>query len=185
MNNKPLSIITFFFLFFCFNAQAKYSSDIPAAYRVIAAQNKVPPRLLYALALNESRKTSYINGEKKFIPWPWTANYKGKGYFFKTRTEAYRYIKPLIEQGANVDVGLGQFAWKWHKDRFPNLWAALDPRINLSEAAEYLREQYEKKECNSWTLAVGCYHRSAQSNRDKRIARSYTLRVLKIWEQLK
>ena len=163
---------------------ARYKKEPPPLYKKIAAQNKIPAKLFYALILNESRSAVQLKQSNQMLPWPWTVNYKGKGLYFKTRLEAYEFVKPILNSGGTAGIGLGQIEWRWHKHKFKNLWEAFEPEINLQVAAQYFRAQYDRKECNSWKQAVGCYHRSAQKQSDKKIAAEYTSRVLRIWKQI-
>ncbi len=162
-----------------------YISIPPAIYEDVARKNRVPAKLLYSIILNESRSITTLQSKRKFMPWPWTINHNGKGYYFQTREAAHQYIAPFIEKGESMGIGLGQIEWRWHKEKFQSSWDALDPKLNLQVAAAYLREQFERKECSSWELAVGCYHRPAQGVKDKQIAQKYTQRVLNIWKEIR
>ena len=163
---------------------ADYITEPPPIYQKVALENKIPAKLFYAIILNESRSVVSLNKSKSLLPWPWTINHRGKGYYFETREAAYDYIKPYVEQGESLGIGLGQIEWKWHKDKFDSLWDVLDPKKNLSVSASILRKQFERKECSTWKLAIGCYHRPAQSEKDKAIAKAYTERVLRIWKSI-
>ena len=157
-------------------------SEIPPMYYVIAEEHRIPAKLFYALILNESKSRVSNN---KVLPWPWTINHRGKPYYFQTKVDAYRFIKTLIEQGdRQFDVGLGQLNWRWHENSFSGAWDALDPYINLTAAAKYLRKQFDRQECHEWVLAIGCYHRPSQKKRDKQIARNYAKKVIRIWKKL-
>ena len=159
--------------------------DIPSMYRIVAEENRVPTKLFYAQMLNESRSPTSHKLSTKVLPWPWTINHRGKAHYFPTRHKAYSYAKALLEKGdKQFDVGLGQINWYWHAERFNSLWEAFNPYTNLTVAAQYLREQYERKECNSWELAVGCYHRPGQRPKDKQIAKKYAKRVISLWAKI-
>lgn len=157
---------------------------MPSMYAQIAKENKVPASVFYALVLNES-KSKVKHKDSLVLPWPWTVNHRGTSHFFQTKKEAHQFIESLINRGdESFDVGFGQVNWYWHKNKFNSSWDALDPYTNLTVAAKYLRQQFERQECNTWTLAIGCYHRPAQSNKDKKIAKKYSERVLRIWAKL-
>lgn len=160
-------------------------TDTPRLYERIAKENRIPAKLFYAIILNESRSTVHMSSKEQVLPWPWTINHRGKGYYFKTRLAAYHYMQPFIEQGESMGIGLGQIEWRWHKDKFSSAWDALDPFLNLTVAAGLIREQFDRAQCNTWALAVGCYHRPAQGLADKAIARNYTKRVLRIWKEIR
>ncbi len=50
----------------------KYS--VPPAYEEIAQETGVPKKILYAVAMVESRK----NHQGIYRPWPWTLNVRGE-----------------------------------------------------------------------------------------------------------
>lgn len=158
---------------------------VPEMYKLVASEQRVPAKLFYAMILNESRSASNINTRKAVLPWPWTVNHRGKSHYFQTRREAFDFVSELIKkQDYRFDVGLGQLNWRWHKEKFQNHWEAFDPYKNLSVAASYLREQFDKSECGTWERAIGCYHRSRQDPKDKQIARSYAQRVINLWKKI-
>ncbi len=159
--------------------------NIPQMYQIVAEEKRVPTKLFYAIVLNESRSRVSSLKKNKLLPWPWTVNYKGIGHYFKSREKAYMFASSLLNNGdKNFDVGLGQMNWRWHEGRFNGLWEAFDPYTNLSAAAKHFREQYDRPECNSWELAVGCYHRPGQSEVDKELAIKYSQRVIKLWVEI-
>lgn len=168
----------------CTNGLA-YQSDIPPMYKLVAGEKGVPAKLFYALILNESRSPVSNGGAVKVLPWPWTVNYQGKSHYFPDRNSAFQFTKSLVDRGfTNFDVGLGQINWYWHKERFVGLWEAFNPYTNLSVAAKHFKEQYQRDECNTWELAVGCYHRPGQREVDKRIAKNYSTKVISIWKRI-
>lgn len=160
-----------------------HASQIPPMYQLVSQEQKVPAKLFFAIVLNESRtRTEHAT---RTLPWPWTINHRGKAHFFKTREAAFRFADNLVKAGDyHFDVGLGQMNWRWHRKRFRSLWDAFDPYLNLTAAAQHLREQFERPECSSWELAIGCYHRPAQRPRDKQIANAYRERVIRLWANI-
>lgn len=157
--------------------EAKASMVIPNTISQIATDKGVPPDIFYAILLNESRTTTNM---KRVVAWPWTANWKGKGYRFKTRVELYQFCQDLISRGyQSFDIGIAQVNWKWHKHRFNNMWAATDPWINMNAAADYLVEHYQTE--RNWLLAAGKYH--APSN--PRNASTYRKGVMTQWKNIK
>ena len=160
-------------------------AETPPLYQMIAKENNIPADLFFALTLNESRSMVSVENERRVLPWPWTINHRGKPHYFATRGEAYEYMEALITAGdSRFDVGLGQINWYWHNSRFGDAWEALDPYTNLSVSAGFLREQFDRAECHTWTLAIGCYHRPAQTPADKKIAQKYASKVIAIWSKL-
>lgn len=157
------------------------AEPVPSMVGQVAAEQGVPPDIFYAIVLAESQSKT----EQGYKPWPWAINYNGHPHFFQTRSEAYAFAVHLNDIGEHVfDIGIAQVNWRWHKERFDyDLYSAFDPYVNLTAAAQHLREQYERVECNNWAIAVGCYHRPGQRPHDKEIAEKYANRVISIWEK--
>jgi hypothetical protein len=123
----------------CASAQAPFD----------AMHTSVDPKILAGIALNESA----YNGRA----WPWTLNVAGRGFFFRTRDDAYRAIRFLISGGrSDFDIGLMQVNWGYHSKRFKSAWDALSPATNIHVAEEILNENYQKT--HSVVKAVAYYH---------------------------
>ena len=109
----------------------------------------VDPKILAGIALNESA----YNGRA----WPWTLNVAGRGFFFRTREDAYRAIRYLISNGrSDFDIGLMQVNWGYHSKRFKSAWDALAPATNIRVAEDILNENYRLT--HSAVKAVAYYH---------------------------
>lgn len=131
----------------------------------VAKKKNINPDILYALAMNESRKGG--------TPHPWTINVSGKGYYFGTREEAWRAANWLLKKKVtSFDVGLMQVNWKYHGHRFNSLWDAFQPSTNIEVAAEIVLENY--KATNDWGKAVTWYHNRV----DKQRGRNYFKRFV-------
>ncbi|WP_193092069.1 lysozyme family protein [Halomonas colorata] len=121
----------------------------------------VPPEILYAVALNESK----VSLEQGVRPWPWTLNIAGKGYHFETRDEACDVLFRSVFDTQVIDVGIAQLNIRWQPqlfgagNRFVDYCDALDPYANLEEAARLLRQHYDAS--GDWLIAAGRYHRPA------------------------
>ena len=88
----------------CASAQAPFE----------AMHTSVDPKILAGIALNESA----YNGR----PWPWTLNVAGRGFFFRTREDAYRAIRYLISNGrSRLRYWLLQINWGYHSKRFASV----------------------------------------------------------------
>ena len=145
-------------------------AEVPPYYTQVASSYDMPPEVLYAVALQESRLPSgVLHGISK--PWPWTLNCEGKPYYLASKSIASEYASVLLAAGFNCDIGLMQTNWKWQKHRFDSIDEALDPYSNISVAASILREWYDKR--GSWGAAVGAYHSPSNAER----ASAYTRRV--------
>jgi hypothetical protein len=109
----------------------------------------VDAKILAGIALNESA----YNGRA----WPWTLNVAGRGFFFRTREDAYKAIRFLLADGrCDFDVGLMQINWCYHAKRFASPWDALAPATNVHVAEDILNENYQKT--HSAVKAVAWYH---------------------------
>lgn len=109
----------------------------------------VDPKVLAGIALNESG----FNGRA----WPWTLNIAGRGFFFKTREDAYRVVMSLIAGGrSDFDVGIMQVNWGYHARRFASPWDALAPATSIRVAEAILNENYSKT--HSVAKAIAYYH---------------------------
>lgn len=120
----------------------------------------IPKHLLLAISSTESGRWNDKVG--MVLPWPWTINADGKGYYFETKHDAVTAAHRLIEKGANnLDVGCMQISLKHHPKAFASLSEAFDPKKNVEYAAGFLRTIYE--DTKSWTEAVGDYHSKTPS----------------------
>ncbi|WP_434667661.1 transglycosylase SLT domain-containing protein [Paraburkholderia sp. A3BS-1L] len=109
----------------------------------------VDPKVLAGIALNES---AY-----KGRAWPWTLNVAGRGFFFRSREDAYGAIRALISAGrCDFDVGLMQVNWCYHRQRFASPWDALAPATNIRVAEAILNENYSRT--HSIAKAISYYH---------------------------
>jgi hypothetical protein len=123
----------------CASAQAPFD----------AMHTSVDPKILAGIALNESA----YNGRA----WPWTLNVAGRGFFFRTREDAYRAVRYLISNGrSNFDIGLMQVNWGYHGKRFASAWDALAPATNIRVAEDILNENYRLT--HSAVKTVAYYH---------------------------
>lgn len=149
--------------------------DIPLAYRNLGRALDVPPRLLYAVALQESRLAL---GQALVRPWPWTLNAAGTPLRFKTHRATYEALRARLDADqTNVDIGLMQVNWGYHAHRFETIDEAVDPYRNIRVGALILREEYERR--GDWWEAVGHYH-----SYRPRTADAYSESVRRLWSAL-
>jgi hypothetical protein len=168
-------------LLFGFAVQALAAPPVepPKAYRVAAAKAQVPPSVLYALALQESR-AALPSGVK---PWPWTLNIAGEPWRFADQESACvaLYLAVQSVNPKRIDVGLGQVNIGWHSLRFDSLCEALEPHKNLQVSARILREHYDVT--GDWVTAAGRYHRpagGAPAARYRTEFKAHAARVLRV-----
>lgn len=136
----------------------------------------IPIYLLSAIAVTESGRHHKASGMR--IPWPWTVQSQGKGYYFRTMEEAVAKVTQLQKRGIrNIDVGCMQVNLRYHGMHFATLSQAFDPRQNVSYAASYLTQKYRKY--NSWKSALAGYHAGLASR-----GGHYAARVMRAWNEV-
>jgi hypothetical protein len=115
----------------------------------------IPTHLLSAIASTESGR--YHDGLRISVPWPWTINAEGKGYYFRSKEEAIFAARKLRAQGIkSMDVGCMQVNLFHHPEAFASLEQAFEPQNNIAYAAGFLRNLYQ--ETRSWKEAAADYH---------------------------
>ena len=152
--------------------------DVPAGYVSVATLYGIPPTVLYAVGLAESRKTTPVGRR----PWPWTLNVDGESRFYPSRRDAWTALQTHIRAGRTVDVGLMQVNWNWHSVKLVNAWRALDPYFNLRVGAQILREQFDIT--GDWHSAIGRYHAPANTPKGRANAQKYRENVARLMKDL-
>jgi len=115
----------------------------------------IPVHLLAAIASAESGR--YHRALGLSLPWPWTINVEGKGYFFDTKEEAMAAVHNFQARGIHsIDVGCMQVNLQHHPYAFSSLDQAFDPAYNVAYAAQFLKEKYVEE--GSWRGATADYH---------------------------
>lgn len=164
--------LTFFLLsgFICFVPSSM--ADSHKCYSAMLAtpdHPKISRALMWSLAQVESGRG------KGARPWPWTINVDGRGYYFKDRDSAARYIARLRGAGVrSFDVGCWQINARWHGHRVRDAVHLLDPDVNSKVAFAYLSE-LTTQHSELWH-AVAAYHAPS----DKPRGDAYVERLLAI-----
>lgn len=157
-----------------------HAETIPSSYRQIAHEYGIPPRVLYSVALQESRMRLRSRLTR---PWPWTLNVAGVPRRYPTRIAAYNGLTQYLKQGIrSIDVGLMQVNWRYHQDKLGNPWQALDPYHNVRTGAKILASEYRKSQ--DWFEAIGRYHSPGSNLQQKRRAYNYARSVVGISNHL-
>ncbi len=118
-------------------------------------KNSIPAHLLAAIATTESGR--FHKGLGMNIPWPWTINVEGKGYYFNSKAEAIAQTQSLLAKGyQSIDVGCMQVNLKHHPHAFANLGEAFEPQTNVAYAAQFLHDNYAT--LGDWIKATAAYH---------------------------
>lgn len=139
-------------------------------------QYGIPSHLLSAISSTESGR--YHKGLKIMLPWPWTINVEGKGYYFDSKAEAIAAVKQHQAAGRkSIDIGCMQVNLIHHGHAFSSLEKAFDPKYNVQYAASFLRRLYE--EGKNWRSAAAAYHSKTPSRGSK-----YVSRVFRAWETI-
>lgn len=135
---------------------------------------RLPPRLLGAIAAVESGRPDPNGGAPH--PWPWTVNAQGQGYFYASKAQAVAAVRALQAQGvASIDVGCMQVNLMYHPDAFATLDHAFDPARNALFAARFLSALHTAT--GHWMAAVAAYHSETPD-----IAADYRAQVLALWQ---
>ena len=136
---------------------------------------RLPPRLLAAIATVESGRLDARTGGIR--PWPWTINVEGAGQFFASKADAVAAVRALQAQGVrSIDVGCMQISLLYHPAAFASLEAAFDPRGNAAYAARFLNSLYAAS--GDWLRATGAYHSETPA-----LGEAYRAMVLARWER--
>ena len=136
----------------------------------------IPLHLLSAIATTESGR--WHNGLNMALPWPWTVNVEGKGYYFDSKQEAINFVQAQKAKGiSSMDVGCMQVNLKHHPDAFANIGQAFEPATNVDYAAQFLRSNYDEEK--SWRKAAANYH-----SRTPSLGNQYIGSVFTSWQRI-
>lgn len=145
-------------------------------------EQHIPTHLLAAISTTESGR--WHKGLGMAVPWPWTINVDGKGYYFDTKAEAIAQVQRLMAQGKrSIDVGCMQVNLKHHAGAFPDLNQAFEPQANVAYAARFLRTNYN--DLGDWIKATAAYHSRTEARGKQylgQIERSWNRIVAKVAE---
>lgn len=143
----------------------------------IAHRHGLDPYVLYAVALTESAR---IRNDLAH-PWVWALNRDGKSLYPESSREALNHIRQQLRAGgSNIDIGLMQVNFRWHRHRVGKVEDLLDPVTNIELGAQILQEAIATVPSDP-VLGVGRYH--AWSNSSE--ARKYGRRVLRLAARLR
>ncbi len=136
-------------------------------YERVGRESSIDPVLLYAISCVESA----VDGSRPgyIRPYPWTLRYGSRPFYGRSRQEAASELGRILGRGISVDIGLAQINSAWHGHRVKSLYDLLEPRTNLTVAAQILNEQFRRYPKNAFR-AIGAYH-SMTPERSIRYAR--------------
>jgi hypothetical protein len=136
------------------------SSKCSNMFSYFEKRYNIPKDTLHSISLRETQKAH--SKHRIGIVWPWTitVNPTGKGYYFKSKSEAIKFAKAQLAKGkGSIDVGCMQINLKYHPDAFSSIEQAFSPRSNVAYGAKFLKEKYAQH--GKWKSAIGSYHSSS------------------------
>jgi hypothetical protein len=152
-------------------APASATDEAAACLGLIKSAEKsqaIPQGLLKAIGFTESGR---VTADGQRVPWPWTVNAEGQGYYFETKKDAIAFVQNLQARGVSViDVGCMQVNLYYHPQAFASLDSAFDPATNVAYAAKFLNKL--KAETDDWGIATQYYH-----SRNPSLGQAYAGRV--------
>jgi soluble lytic murein transglycosylase-like protein len=99
----------------------------------VEQRNEIPRGLLSAIVSIESGFN------------PYAVNIAGKTVIASNQEEAAKTIKNAVNQGVtNIDIGIAQINYRWHKDNFKNIEEMLNPTANIEYAAQLLSSLFKQ-----------------------------------------
>lgn len=126
------------------------------ALRNYEEKYKMPPKLLTAISITETGR--YHKGLNLSLPWPWTINVEGKGYYYDSKEDAIAAVQTFQARGIrSIDVGCMQVNLMYHAKAFSSLQEAFTPENNIDYAARFLLDLY-KEGNKDWDFAAASYH---------------------------
>jgi len=126
-----------------------------AAIAAAETSEKLPARVLTAIALRESGRIDPDTGRLR--PWPWTINFEGTGHFYASREEAIAAVQQIQATGGqSIDVGCMQVNLMHHPEAFASLDDAFDPHHNAIYAGHFLTALFGS--LGDWGTAIAAYH---------------------------
>ena len=129
----------------------------------VEQKNGIPRGLLSAI----------VGVESSFNPY--AVNIEGKSIIANNKSESIETIKNAINQGiTNIDIGIAQINYRWHKNNFKNIEEMLNPTANIEYAARLLSSLF--KQHGTWHKAIRHYH---SANPDH--YRQYSRKVVIAW----
>jgi hypothetical protein len=141
-------------------------------FKFFEKKYNIPEHGLFAISILESGKIH--KSKKRKIPWPWTVNVAGDGYYFKTKKEAVKFVKDQLSIGKeNIDIGCMQINLKHHPKAFKNIEHAFEPKANINYAGQLLFSNYKK--LGNWSDAISRYHSGTQELGAKYLERIFNI----------
>jgi soluble lytic murein transglycosylase-like protein len=145
-----------------------------AAITAAERAERLPDRMMGAIALVETGRTDPTSGAPR--PWPWTINAEGQGFFFASKQQAIEAVRALQARGVrSIDVGCMQVNLMFHPNAFASLDQAFDPDANARYAARFLTALHAEN--RDWPAAIAAYHSETPA-----LGAAYRQLVMARWE---
>ncbi|MDP9096428.1 MAG: transglycosylase SLT domain-containing protein, partial [Pseudomonadota bacterium] len=150
------------------------ADDVTACNAAIATAERkaaMPKRVMGTIALVESGRAI----GKQVVPWPWSINVGGAGYYYASKEEAIEAVRTFTAAGQrSIDVGCMQINLAAHPAAFASLDTAFEPSTNAEYAAGFLRTLYQQS--GRFSTAMTAYH-----SQTPEFANDYARRLLAVW----
>ena len=131
----------------------------------------MPKRIMGTIALVESGRAI----GNRVVPWPWSINVGGTGYYYDTKEAAIDAVRSFTAAGQrSIDVGCMQINLLAHPAAFASLDTAFEPAANADYAARFLRTLYQQS--GRVATAMTAYH-----SQTPEFANDYARRLLAVW----
>ena len=131
----------------------------------------MPKRVMGTIALVESGRAV----GKRVVPWPWSINVAGTGYYYATKEAAIDAVRTFTAAGQrSIDVGCMQINLAAHPAAFDSLDTAFEPAANADYAARFLRALYQQS--GRFATAMTAYH-----SQTPQFANDYARKLLAVW----
>ena len=89
---------------------------------------------------------------------PYAINAKKRTVYFKTKSDAEKFIRATLPTCKNISIGCCQLQYRAHHKSFESINDMLDPAKNIEYAASLLSVLYKRHK--SWEQAIKMYHTS-------------------------
>lgn len=152
-------------------AMADDAAVCNAAIASAEGKSTMPKRVMGTIALVESGRAI----GHRMVPWPWSINVGGTGYYYASKEEAIDAVHSFIAAGQrSIDVGCMQINLLAHPGAFDSLDTAFEPAANADYAARFLRALYQQS--GRVATAMTAYH-----SQTPEFANDYARRLLAVW----
>ncbi len=145
----------------------------------------MPRRLVQAISTIEAGRLNPTT--HRVLPWPWTINVGGSGYFYQNKAQAVAAVLVLQSAGIrSIDVGCMQINLMYHPRAFASLDDAFTPSVNVTYAVGFLSDLFSQT--GSWPAATAAYHSQTSqigAEYEKRVTMLYPMETAEAAKPIK